>query len=85
MGQEDYIKRINKQIKNLEDNHDIREIKNLEQNFYTDLNFNSLSLVELMMECEFEFKIQFQDEDLLGVTKVIDLIKKIQKYENLKK
>lgn len=85
MGQEDYIKRINKQIKNLEDNHDIREIKNVEQNFYTDLNFNSLSLVELMMECEFEFNIQFQDEDLLGVTKVIDLIKKIQKYENLKK
>ena len=55
-----------------------------DSNFTTDLNADSLDVVELVMSFEEEFDVPIQDEDAGGLTTVqdaIDYIKKLQEAD----
>lgn len=81
MDNNKYILKINEIIEKLEDNHKIKKIENVDQDFYSDLKFDSLSLVELIMYCEHEFSITFNDDEIHFLKKVNELIKLIEKYK----
>jgi len=83
MTKEEYIKQINLLIETLEENHNIKKAKSVTDNFYTDLKFDSLGLVELLMQAEFHFGIEVPDEVLMNILTVNDLINVIEKYKNL--
>lgn len=50
----------------------------LEQDLYKELKADSLSVVEIVMACEEEFQIMFEDEDAQKINTVNDLINIIQ-------
>ena len=83
MTKEEYIKQINLLIETLEENHNIKKAKSVTDNFYTDLKFDSLGLVELLMQAEFRFGIEVPDEVMLNILTVNDLINVIEKYKNI--
>ncbi|MCU4117126.1 phosphopantetheine-binding protein [Mycoplasma zalophi] len=45
-----------------------------------DLNIDSLDLVQIVVELESIFNISVSDEELLNISKVIDIIEIIKKY-----
>lgn len=59
-------------------NIDISTIK-LESNFVTDLNADSLDILEMLMSLEEEFNVVVKDEDVATIKTVNDIIEYIKK------
>lgn len=66
----------------MSNDNDIPKVKSLNDNLYTDLGFNSLSLSETLMMIEHKYKIQIDYNDLSGIETMQDLINIIKKYIN---
>ena len=54
-------------------------INSIEDNLYSDLNLDSLAVVEIVMLCEKEFKIYIDDEEIVHMTTINDLVNLISK------
>jgi acyl carrier protein len=78
MKEEEYIVEINKLIDTLEERHTISFISNIDETFRDDLFFDSLSLVELAMDCEHRFSVKMTDEEIASIKTVKDLIRIIE-------
>lgn len=56
---------------------DVSSVK-LESNFVTDLNADSLDILEMLMSLEEEFQVVVKDEDVATIKTVADIIKYIE-------
>lgn len=59
-------------------------IHNMDEELYSDLNMDSLAIVESVMLCEDEFDIHFDDEEIIRLRTVGDLVNAVDKYLNQK-
>ena len=57
-------------------------INNINQGLYSDLNLDSLAVVEIVMLCEKEFAIRIEDEEIVKLKTVDDLVNLIDKIYN---
>lgn len=60
-----------------------RDVSNvtLESNFVTDLNADSLDILEMLMSLEEEFQVVVKDEDVASIKTVGDIIKYINNHK----
>lgn len=75
---EDLITKVKQSIENSSG----VKVNELTENFREDLGFDSLDIVELVMELEYEFDIEISDEEIQKIKTVqqcIDFIKKVIK------
>ena len=67
-------------VKEFIHDHGYDEVANLYSNFYLDLGFDSLDMVELAMEIEKAFNIELDNEDKINT--VEDLVKVVKRKVN---
>lgn len=77
---DEFIKELNRIIENMEDRHTVKRITSINDNFYKDLDFDSLSLVELIFDCEHYYNINVKDEVIERISTVGELINLLKKY-----
>jgi acyl carrier protein len=77
---DEFIKELNGIIENMEDRHIVKRITSINDNFYGDLAFDSLSLVELIFDCEHYYNIDVKDEEIEKISTVGELINLLKKY-----
>ena len=78
MSDKQIIATLNRLIKQLDEHDRLGEIEDTNQGFYSDLGFNSLSLVELCFLCEEEYNITIDDDDVNDFRQVKDLVNTIK-------
>lgn len=84
MNEERYVKELNELIPPLKHQHGVEYISNANQNFYADLGFDSLSIMELALSCEDKYKIKMEDKIIIKIEFVKDLINIIDEKLNNK-